>query len=55
MKDGILAVLSFVCMIIFIVLMVSFLNDRKDNCIENGGKVVTDVYGLFDKCVYGDD
>ena len=52
MKETILAVLSFICMIIFIIFMVSFLNDKKDNCIENGGKAITDVYGLFDKCIY---
>ena len=47
--------IEFITVVILITLIIFFCNNRKDNCIKNGGKVVTDVYGLFDKCIYEGD
>ena len=44
--------------IIFIVGIVAFIyfnNFRKETCINKGGKVIEDVIGIYDKCIYGSD
>ena len=47
--------IEFIITVVAIVLIILFCNNRKNDCIKNGGKVVTDTYGLFDKCIYEGD
>lgn len=52
-------ILAFICMVILVVIamLVSMLvlTANKNKCINNGGKVITDNSGFYDKCIYGDD
>ena len=48
-------ILAFICMAILVVIVMLVLNANKNKCINNGGKVITDSLGLYDKCIYGDD
>lgn len=44
--------------IIFIVGIVAFIyfnNFRKESCINKGGKVIENVIGIYEKCIYGSD
>ena len=34
-------------------LIYKFYDNEAQKCIENGGTVVTNSGGLFDKCIYG--
>ena len=34
-------------------LLYKFYDNEAQKCIENGGTVVTNSGGLFDKCIYG--
>lgn len=34
-------------------LLYKFYDNEAQRCIENGGTVVTNSGGLFDKCIYG--
>lgn len=36
-----------------IYLLYKFYDNEAQKCIENGGTVVTNSGGLFDKCIYG--
>lgn len=45
--------LEFIIMIIVVVIIEFVLHFNKNNCIKNGGKVITDSIGIYDKCIYG--
>lgn len=47
-------IIATITTIIIIVCLICFLQFNKNKCIEKGGKVITDTYGLYDKCIYGD-
>lgn len=48
-------ILAFTCMVILVVIVLLILNVNKNKCINNGGKVITDRLGIYEKCIYGDD
>ena len=48
-------ILTFICMVILVVIVMLVLTANKNKCINNGGKVITNSLGLYDKCIYGDD
>lgn len=43
------------CLVIYGIfyLMIKIDIERSNECIENGGTVVTDKAGYFDRCIYG--
>ncbi len=47
-------ILTFIVLLPIMLGLTYFINFNKNKCIENGGKVITDTYGLYDKCIYGD-
>ena len=48
-------ILAFICMVILVVIVMLVLTVNKNKCINNGGKVITNSSGFYDKCIYGDD
>lgn len=47
--------LFFAIIIIGIIAFIYFNNFRKESCINKGGKVIEDVFGIYEKCIYGSD
>ena len=45
---------QIICILLFIVFVIFMSTIGKNNCVKQGGKVIEDVYGLFDKCVVGE-
>jgi len=48
-------VISFITIIVLVIIVIVILNINKNNCIKNGGKVVTNNLGLYEKCIYGEE
>lgn len=46
-------IIAIITMIIITICLIYFLQFNKNKCIENGGKVITNAYGVFNKCIYG--
>ena len=44
------------CLFIIAILAVLFLlsHINKNNCIENGGKVITNRFGMYKSCIYNE-
>lgn len=47
-------IIATIIMIIITICLIYLLQFNKNKCIEKGGKVITDTYGLYDKCIHGD-
>lgn len=47
------ATACFAVLFIFCCLMVIWSENQKEDCIENGGKVIDNV-GVYDSCIYGE-
>lgn len=45
--------LGYIIMFIFVMIIILVLHFNKNNCIKNGGKVITNSIGIYDKCIYG--
>lgn len=45
-------IIEFITIVILIVFVIVILNISKNKCIKNGGKVVTDNLGIYEKCIY---
>lgn len=47
-------ILTFICMVILVVIVILILSVNKNKCVNNGGKVITDGFGIYEKCIYGE-
>lgn len=47
--------LFFAIVIVGIIAFIYFSNFRKETCINNDGKVIENVIGIYEKCIYGSD
>lgn len=53
MEKIIAAITATITTIIITICLIYFLQFNKNKCIEKGGKVITNAYGVFNKCIYG--
>ncbi len=44
--------IPFAIIFLFFMVLIKSSEDRNNECIENGGKVIDD-YSVFDSCIYG--
>lgn len=54
-KENIELILIVILIIGGIVAFIYFNNFRKESCINKGGKVMEDAFGIYEKCIYGSD
>lgn len=54
-REELEAIITLIIFIVGIVAFIYFNNFRKETCINKGGKVIEDVIGIYDKCIYGSD
>lgn len=45
--------LGYIIMFILVIILCFVIHFNKNNCIKNGGKLITDSIGIYDKCIYG--
>lgn len=45
--------LEVIVIIIAVIITIFVLNIQKNNCIEKGGSVITNLIGIYEKCIYG--
>lgn len=45
--------LGVITIIIVLVITIFVINIQKNNCIENGGSVIINSIGIYEKCIYG--
>ena len=45
--------LGYIIMIIIVIIIGIVIHFNKNHCIKNGGKVITNNVGIYDKCIYG--
>lgn len=45
--------LEYIIMFIFVMIIILVLHFNKNNCIKNGGSVMTNSIGIYEKCIYG--
>jgi len=48
-------ILEFIIIVVLIIAVIIVMNFNENKCVKNGGKVITDNLGVYEKCVYGDE